>query len=65
MTSILSSEIKLKKNFYKIGKQNWLKKKNMIQRDALNTKNYILAHQKIYFSDGNFFVGNSGEKNFF
>ena len=37
----------------------------MTQRDALITKNYILAQQKINFSNGNFILRNSGEKNFF
>ena len=30
----------------------------MTQRDALITKNHILANQKIYVEDGNFFVRN-------
>ena len=30
----------------------------MTQRDALNTKNYILAHQEIDFYDRNFFFRN-------
>ena len=37
----------------------------MTQHDALITKNYIFARQKINFYDGNFFVRNGGEKNFF
>ena len=36
----------------------------MTQRDALTTKNYILAQQQIYLYDRNFFVRNYGEKNF-
>ena len=44
---IFSSEIIIKKNFFEIGKQNWLKTHNMTQRDALITKNYILANQNI------------------
>ena len=44
-----SLKIEVKKNFFKIGKYNKLKMKNMTQRDALNTKNYILAHQEIDF----------------
>ena len=36
----------------------------MTHRDALITKNYILAHQNINFADRNFFV-RKGEKNFF
>ena len=44
---IFSSEIMMKKNFFKIGKQNWLKMHNMAQRDALITKNYILANENI------------------
>ena len=58
MIEILTSEIKLKKNFFKIGKRNWLKMHNMTQRDARITKNYILANQKIYVEDRNFFVKN-------
>ena len=45
---IFSSEIVMKKNFFKIGKQNWLKMHNITQRDALITKNYILANQNIH-----------------
>ena len=37
------------KNFFEIGKSNWLKLQNMTQRDALIMKNYIWAHQKIKF----------------
>ena len=37
----------------------------MSQRDALITKNYILAHPNMNFYDRNFFVRNCGEKNFF
>ena len=44
---IFSSEIMMKKNFFEIGKQNWLKTHNMTQRDALITKNYILANRNI------------------
>ena len=33
-------------------------------RDALITKNYILANQKIYVEDRNFFAKNSHEKKF-
>ena len=47
MMEIFSSEIKLKKIFFKIGKQNWLKLHDMTQGDARITKNYILANQKI------------------
>ena len=43
MTKIFLSQIKLKKNFFKIGKLNWLKMQNMTQCDALITKNYISA----------------------
>ena len=32
------------KNFFKIGKWNWLKMQNMTQRDALIAKRYILVH---------------------
>ena len=35
------------KNFFEIGKSKWLKMQNMTQRDALITKNYIWANQKI------------------
>ena len=58
MIEIFSSEIKLKKNFFKIGKRNWLKMHNMTQRDARITKNYILANQETYVEDRNFFVKN-------
>ena len=34
----------------------------MTQRDARNTKNYILAHQKVHFYDRNFFLRNQVEK---
>ena len=37
----------------------------MTQHDALITKNYIWAFQKINLKDQNFFVRNWGEKNFF
>ena len=37
------------KNLFKIGKYIWLKMRNMTQRDALITKNYNLAYQKINF----------------
>ena len=37
------------KNFFEIGKLNWLKMQDTTQRDALITKNYIWAHQKINF----------------
>ena len=46
MIEIFSSQIKLKKNFFKIGKLNWLNMQNMIECDALITKNYILALKK-------------------
>ena len=36
----------------------------MTKRDALITKNYIWAHQKINFYDRNFFVKSLGEENF-
>ena len=52
------------KNFSKIGKWNWLKIQNTTYRDALITKNYILSHQNMNFSDQNFFVRKC-EKNFF
>ena len=46
MIGIFSSQINLKKNFFKIGKLNWLKMKNMTQCEALITKNYISALKK-------------------
>ena len=48
MIEILSSEIKLKKNFFKIGKRNWQKMHNMTQGGARITKNYTLTHRKIH-----------------
>ena len=38
----------MKKYFFKIGYQNWLKMQNMTQRDALIRKNYILANQNTH-----------------
>ena len=37
----------------------------MTQGDARNTTNYILANQKIYVEDRNFFVKTEVKKNFF
>ena len=47
-----------RKNFFKVGKYQWLKKQNMTERDALITKKHILANKKINFYDRNFFVRN-------
>ena len=65
MIEIFSSQIKLKKNFFKIGKLNWLKMQNMTQCDALITKNYILAIEKSMFKIEIFSLEFKVKKNFF
>ena len=53
---IFTSEIKMKRNFFKMRKQFWLKMHNMTQRDALIKEKYIFAHKKTSISDRNFLI---------
>ena len=65
MIEIFSSQIKLKKNCFKIKKLNGLKMQNMTQCDALITKNYILAFKKYFFNMEIFTSEIMMKKNFF